>query len=455
MNDDGDLFRCRVSNECESGIHSNDATLTVLPLPSVSLGADVHVCTGESTILDPGSGYHAYSWNTGPSSRTIEVSQAGTYTVTVSDENGCENSDDIQVFLDPNIDPIDLGEDVDICLGESVVLYPGSDYDQYFWNTDKVTKTIRVDETGTYTLTVRNNNSVCEQSDEVFVHVHHPYEEQELGVVTVDVNSGDNLVIWENTPQAGITHYRIYRGPDGNELEIGEVPYGDPTGFQDLGTFDDGQPYRYKITIIDTCGNESDYSSSHKTMHLTASTGTAGEVNLSWNHYEGFDVDWYFIFRGKSLTSFDVYDSVQYDPTTTEKTDYNPLSPPDTSYYRIGVKAPKTFYTDVKKAGSGPYSYSLSNVEDNRAAMTRMRLLQYEGLKIYPNPMQHSATIRFANPGGEAHSLYLRDMSGRTVRVIDHIRSSEYILQKKELAAGLYFIELRGTKVFRGTVVIK
>ncbi len=452
LDDHNHAIRCKLGNICTSALYTQPVKVYVNPLPSVSLGPDVHVCTGESTVLDPGGGYSSYSWNTGPSTRTIQVSEAGTYTVTVTDANNCENSDDIQVFLDPNITPVDLGDDIHICLGESADLDPGADYDQYTWSTDATTQSINATETGTYTVTVKNNNSVCEVSDKVHVNVHDPYNDQELGVVTVDIESGDNLVIWERTPDAGIEYYKIYRG---NTL-LDSVYKDEPSEYQDVGTFDDGISYRYKLTIIDTCNNESDYSTSHKTMHLTASVGTAGEVNLEWNHYEGFDVDWYYIFRSNSFDkNFEVYDSIEYDITTTAKTDYDPIPPPDTSYYRIGVKTPRTFFTDLKKAGSGPYSYSLSNIEDNRASATYIQSHGVQTLQIYPNPMQKSCLIRFDNPGGTAHKLHLRDMSGRTVRVADNIRSKEYRLKRGELAAGLYFIEIRGDKVFRGRVVIE
>ncbi|MEO8148505.1 MAG: T9SS type A sorting domain-containing protein [Bacteroidia bacterium] len=73
---------------------SSTATLlvNVNPLPTVTISGSSVICNGSSTILDAGTGFVSYNWSTGASSQTISVSSAGTYTVTVTDVNGCTNS---------------------------------------------------------------------------------------------------------------------------------------------------------------------------------------------------------------------------------------------------------------------------------------------------------------------------------------------------------------------------
>ena len=55
--------------------------------------------------------------------------------------------------------------------------------------------------------------------------------------------------------------------------------------------------YKYKITSVDTCGNESDVAETtvHKTMHLIFDPELG---NLVWQNYEGRYVPKYEIFRG-------------------------------------------------------------------------------------------------------------------------------------------------------------
>ena len=71
-------------------------TVVVHPLPAVSLGADTAVCNGESLLLDAGA-FFSWQWNTGEVLQTLTVDTTGHYAVTVTDDNGCENSDTVYV----------------------------------------------------------------------------------------------------------------------------------------------------------------------------------------------------------------------------------------------------------------------------------------------------------------------------------------------------------------------
>ena len=103
--------------------------------PSVDLGADIDICVGEQTYLTPtvtgGSGPFTYSWSTGQFGPTIIVG-GGNYTVTVTDANGCQASDDIIVTAHAlpalSINP----PSATICGGVPVTL-TASGADSYVW----------------------------------------------------------------------------------------------------------------------------------------------------------------------------------------------------------------------------------------------------------------------------------------------------------------------------------
>ena len=162
---------------------SDEFTLTVNALPVVSLGADMDVCDGDSYALDAGS-FTSYLWSTGASSQTITVSTAGTYTVTVTDSNGCMGSDEF--ILTVNTLPVlDLGPDAESCEGIMVIIDGGS-WSAYEWSTGATTSTIETSVSGTFSLTVTDANG-CNANDAVMVTIN-PNPVTDLGTDTTICN---------------------------------------------------------------------------------------------------------------------------------------------------------------------------------------------------------------------------------------------------------------------------
>ena len=111
------------SKGCDSVIVT---TLTVNPLPNVNLGNDITVVNPPVT-LNAGVGFSSYLWNTGATSVTLTVTQSGTYSVTVTNQFGCQASDEVNVyFLSP---VVDLDKN-----GASISLFPNPTSDRFAIN---------------------------------------------------------------------------------------------------------------------------------------------------------------------------------------------------------------------------------------------------------------------------------------------------------------------------------
>ena len=65
--------------------------------PLVDLGPDSVACNGSVVTLDAGAGMTSYLWSDNSTNQTLDVSVAGTYGVVVTDANGCQNSDAIDI----------------------------------------------------------------------------------------------------------------------------------------------------------------------------------------------------------------------------------------------------------------------------------------------------------------------------------------------------------------------
>jgi gliding motility-associated-like protein len=78
---------------------ADTVNVTVYAAPIVDLGLDFDLCDGSSATLDAGAGYSNYAWLPSGSSQTINVTSGGTYSVTVTDANNCQGTDNITVTI--------------------------------------------------------------------------------------------------------------------------------------------------------------------------------------------------------------------------------------------------------------------------------------------------------------------------------------------------------------------
>lgn len=76
-------------------------TVTENALPVVNLGNDAEICNGATLVLDAGNAGSAYVWDNAATAQTRTVNGAGTYSVHVTDVNGCNGYDTVLVTVIP------------------------------------------------------------------------------------------------------------------------------------------------------------------------------------------------------------------------------------------------------------------------------------------------------------------------------------------------------------------
>ncbi len=526
-----------------------------LPVIAIAFADSNKICEGDTLVLDAGTGFSEYLWSTLETGQTIKVSATNTYSVTVTDVNGCVNSDDEMVTVFP-VPASSFVLDDSICEDETnLITYTGSGLPEasYAWELDEGSivsgsgqgpltvewpaigsknvslsviqdgchsDTTRVsfdifqvptslftiedavcsdglvavayngNATGdanfnwsldggsiqsgsgqgpldvnwttggnkTVSLEVSENGCISGITDNT-VYVAYPFEDEEICLVTIDEKSGKNMVVWENTPDMGIDSYNIYRETNvsGVYTQIGNVPAAALSLFVDMVAVPEQQQYLYKISAVDTCGNESDNSQYHKTLFLQYNGADVG-VNLSWKLYqiEGTPIsfDSYILYKGTDSTELEPFDTISGGLDAYTDNDPNVLE--TRYYYRIaGVKAEECDASGGTKAGAGPYSHSISNLEDNRLQASGIRASDAFGnIKIIPNPCSESTTIRFTNPENKSYRLNIIDLSGKVVRSLE-VNEPEFVLNRDNLEKGYYIIELRGDSLYRGKLIIE
>jgi hypothetical protein len=66
------------------------------------LGNDTIFNSPAAYVLDPGPGFLSYLWSDGSGEQTLTVTETGLYSVTVTDNNGCQGSTAVHVTIQPS-----------------------------------------------------------------------------------------------------------------------------------------------------------------------------------------------------------------------------------------------------------------------------------------------------------------------------------------------------------------
>jgi trimeric autotransporter adhesin len=151
-------------------IGSAITSMVVNPLPTPNITGVTSICQGTTTSFDAGSGYNAYSWSNGSTSQTITPGTAGSYTVTVTDNNGCSNSDVTSLTVNPLPVPAITGTTA-FCQGANSNINAGGGFVNYLWNGGQTTQVINVTTAGNYIVTVTDNNG-CTGTTNTQITVH-------------------------------------------------------------------------------------------------------------------------------------------------------------------------------------------------------------------------------------------------------------------------------------------
>ena len=293
---------------------------------------------------------------------------AGTYKLKVTDTYGCEYTNYAELTKDESNKPV-LTKDFKnaICghnVGEITISYEkGNEPVEYSWedgSTDLKRENLAE---GTYTFTITDYYG-CTVTDQTEIKYESFKYQPELALVSVSQEQSPyNLIIWQKEASEAIDFYTIYRETErlGEYAKLDDVQYNETSIYVDVTANSLEYPYRYKISATDNCGNQSELSPSHKTIHLQKNKSIGTENNLSWTAYEGFDFLTYSIFR---VTKDGVEEIKKVNSSVLTYTDLQPA--PGTISYYVGVELPQEI--DINdpfvKAESGPFSLAISNIAE-------------------------------------------------------------------------------------------
>ncbi|RYU96991.1 T9SS type A sorting domain-containing protein [Emticicia agri] len=146
-------------NGCPSVSSAVNVNVNPLPRNSIIATKDLPICPDDSVSLVTNNfdDKISYEWSTSSNGQKIVVRNAGTYSLKLRDQNGCESTSFIDIALRnrPVTSIVPDGPTV-FCLGKSVNLRANDDFSGYFWSNGISTKSNNINQSGEYSLTVKD-----------------------------------------------------------------------------------------------------------------------------------------------------------------------------------------------------------------------------------------------------------------------------------------------------------
>lgn len=346
-----------------------------------------------------------------------------------------------------------------ICDGDSTTLGTNGNFSIFHWNygvLDDTSQNITIHQNDSIILAAGNNNN-CFDYDTAVISLKTPFDNQQICVVLVSSVSGKNLVVWDKVPNVGTAYFKIYKREQMSLTYnfIGSKLFSENSIFADTNSNTHIQSERYRISVVDTCGNESNLSHVHKTIHLGIANGTQlNSFDLSVDNYEGITFNDYEIWRGPDSTNLQFLTA----PSITNLVfNDNTLTVAQTVYYQIRTNLTSVCIPTALKEMTGPFSQSLSNIEDNMMdpESVKQNKLTAFNLSVYPNPFSDKTMITFENPNKSKYTFIVRNELGQLIYKIENITNNKIDLNKGFLGSGIYFIEVSGENTFRGRFVVE
>lgn len=138
--------------------------INIRQVTAFELGENFTACKGEKIVAEPGFG--SYSWNTGETTRSAELTVTAWYKLLAKNDLGCPYTDSVFVTV-KELPVIDMPDSVNFEEQTSVELDAG-DFASYSWSTGESTRMITVSEPGWYSVLVSDADG-CENVKSVYV----------------------------------------------------------------------------------------------------------------------------------------------------------------------------------------------------------------------------------------------------------------------------------------------
>lgn len=193
-------------------------------------------------VISGGTSAYSYLWSTGETTSSIDYTTGGTYSITVTDANGCTAEDEIEV---DDFDPCSIFYSTVSAIQNELTTYGynGTTPYNYAWSTGESTQSITVDMDGTYSATVTDANG-CSYEDSFVYEYTDPCDNFEMSIYEFPDSFGIKVIFADVTGSLSNNYYEWSTGETTSSIEV--TP---PGTFSVTVTNDDGCEEEDTITL--------------------------------------------------------------------------------------------------------------------------------------------------------------------------------------------------------------
>lgn len=261
-------------------------------------------------------------------------------------------------------------------------------------------------------------------------------------LVTVDTLSTHNIIIWEKPLTPLIDSFFIYRETTTNVYtKIAAVAYDSLSEYHDTAANPNITSYRYKLSVLDTCGAESALSPYHSTIHFQ----NLGGGNFQWTFYqiEGQlnPVNSFNIYRDNlGNGNFSQIGNVPGTNATFFDNTFNSFSNSE-------------YVTDVNWGIGCTPSRQVNTTRSNKRPKNAIDVLSQHQpeaqhqIQLYPNPAHETITVRYPE-NFPAKQIQIRNMLGQTLAAVTPPAGqagsgwNTVVIPTTQLARGVYTVSI-------------
>lgn len=202
-----------IQDQCTSASDTIQITTSNMP-PLLDLPSMLTICQGQSLNIEANVSGVSYLWSDNTTSSSLQVTQPGVYSLTIS--NACGSDSDTIVIIDGGSLPfIDLGNDIQVCPGDSQTIVPDlNNVQSWVWHDGSTSASFIVQDTGLIAIEV---SSGCgSASDTLYVSLLPDIPLLHLGndtalcpdeMLLLEIDIPDVSIIW-------------FDGSDGDQITL-------------------------------------------------------------------------------------------------------------------------------------------------------------------------------------------------------------------------------------------